>query len=109
MSAAIQVNGLALLHQSSPSPLLRVASCDAVSVIAKVLSWMWVAHARSAGVELMMVGSGQYPFDSLAETILITPVLRVTPVSGLAVRSVFTESVRSPSGERKQLQHSESS
>src|SRR5579872_4960657 len=54
-----------------------------------------------------LVGSGQVPAVVPVETTLIAPVLRVTPVSGFPVMSVLTESVRSPSGERKQLQHSD--
>lgn len=42
----------------------------------------------------------------MVETNLIRPVLRVTPVSGLLVMSLFTERVRRPSGVSKQLQHS---
>src|ERR1700722_14512931 len=77
--------------------------------MAKLPFWIWVPQARSAGVALILVGSGHVPPDNGVEISLITPVLSFTPVSGFFVKSVSTESVRSPSGERKQLQHSESS
>src|SRR5579863_3121462 len=89
------------------STSLRVASCDDVSVTVKLLFWMWVAQDRKAGNGLTVVGSGQvFPDRGQVETILTTPVLRVTPVSGLLVRSASTERVRRPSGVSKQLQHS---
>src|SRR5271165_2009212 len=70
---------------------------------------MWVTQARMAGVELTTVGSGQAPPTGTVETILISPVVRVTPVSGFLVRSVLTERVPRPSGVCRQLQHSDSS
>src|SRR5579872_1713240 len=88
------------------STLLSVASCDGVSVIAKLLFWMWVAQDRRDATGKTAVGSGQLlPFGTV-ETILIVPVVSVTPVSGLLVRSISTERVRRPSGVSKQLQHS---
>src|SRR5580692_8330406 len=89
------------------SVALRVASWAAVSVTAKLAFWMCVDHARTVAIGLSLVGSGQAPATVAVETILIAPVLRVTPVSGLPVMSVFTDNVRSPSGETKQLQHSD--
>src|ERR1700722_5966779 len=97
------------LHSPSRRPtsaVLRVASEAAVSVTAKPLFSMWVTNPRIAAIGVRLVGSGQDPPTVAVDTILITPVLRVTPVSGLLVKSEFTDRVRRPSGLRKQLQHS---
>src|SRR5271165_1797034 len=70
---------------------------------------MWVPQDRIAATGFTAVGSGQPPATGMVETTLIRPVLRVTPVNGLLVRSVLTERVRRPSGVNRQLQHSLSS
>jgi hypothetical protein len=49
--------------------------------------WPWVTHSRwGPHGELL----------TAAEMILITPLVDLTPVSGLAVKSRFTDNVRSP-------------
>src|SRR5579872_920555 len=64
--------------------------------------------ASTNGEPLTCPGSGQLlPLNASVETILITPFCKVTPVSGLLVRSVFTERVRRPSGVSRQPQHSD--
>ena len=70
---------------------------------------MCVAHASRAGSGVIAVGSGHIPPMVAAGMIVITPVERTLPVSGLPVKSVFTDSVSRPSGVTVQLQHSDSS
>src|ERR1700733_1797084 len=70
---------------------------------------MWVTQERKAAVGCTAVGSGQAPETGMVETTLITPVVRVTPVSGLLVRFASIDKVRNPYGVSKQLQHSLSS
>src|SRR5215467_497514 len=68
---------------------------------------MCVTQERIAAAGNREVGSGQTPaIVGFVDTTLITPVVSVTPVNGLPVTSLLIESVRRPSGVRRQLQHS---
>src|SRR5579862_2385311 len=67
----------------------------------------WISAGPSTSV--MWVGTGQAPALVSAATILITPVVRTTPVNGFEVRFALTDRVRRPSGVSKQLQHSDNS
>lgn len=68
---------------------------------------MPVDHATSEAFGAIVVGVQDGLVDASAETIFTTPFLDLEPVSGLPVKSVLTESVRSPLGETKQPQHSD--
>jgi hypothetical protein len=69
---------------------------------------MLVDHAGSDASGAIELGLHEALLDASAETILTTPFLDLEPVSGLPVRSVLTESVRKPSRDTRQPQHSES-
>src|ERR1700722_2840245 len=71
---------------------------------------MCVVQARIAGSitaqPVVCPGSGQALPIGETDRILIRPVVNVTPVKGLPVRSVLTERVAKPSGVFRQPQHS---
>src|ERR1700685_621898 len=74
---------------------------------------MWVVQERIAGSITsepeVCPGSGQALPIGETERTLITPVVSVTPVSGLLVRSELTDRVAKPTGVCRQPQHSFSS
>src|ERR1019366_2243248 len=67
---------------------------------------MWVPHARRVGVGCTFAVGSQGELLTAEETILMSPLLETTPVSGLVVRFVLTSNVRRPSGVVMQPQHS---
>src|SRR5262245_65114240 len=101
-----------LVHLSTStlsSALLSVASSNTVSVTTPALAgvgvWTCVAHAINSGIGVGAVASHRLG-GGIEETILMAPVVRVTGVSGLLVKSSLTEMVRKPFGVTLHPQHS---